>query len=64
MPIAARAMQVGTTLLRPLPVESDNQPACKVVDGIDKGDLPNIGADGFAPDTPGALALAGSFVAE
>jgi len=43
MLIAARAMQRGLTLLKPLLLEGEFQPVGKVVAGTVKGDLHNIG---------------------
>lgn len=43
MMIAARAMQAGLTLLKPLLVDSGVEPAGKVVVGTVKGDLHDIG---------------------
>lgn len=43
MLVAARAMQSGMTLLKPLLVEADLQPTGKVVIGTVKGDLHDIG---------------------
>jgi 5-methyltetrahydrofolate--homocysteine methyltransferase len=43
MLVAARAMQGGMTILKPLLVESDVQPAGKVIIGTVKGDLHDIG---------------------
>ncbi len=43
MLVAARAMQSGMTILKPLLIEADLQPAGKVVLGTVKGDLHDIG---------------------
>lgn len=43
MLVAARAMQSGMTILKPLLVEADLQPAGRVVIGTVKGDLHDIG---------------------
>jgi 5-methyltetrahydrofolate--homocysteine methyltransferase len=43
MLVAARAMQGGLSILKPLLVESDIQPAGKVIIGTVKGDLHDIG---------------------
>ena len=43
MLVAARAMQSGLTILKPLLVEADLQPAGRVVIGTVKGDLHDIG---------------------
>lgn len=45
MLIAARAMQKGLTVLKPLLVEGEFQPVGKVVAGTVKGDLHDIGKD-------------------
>lgn len=54
MLVAARAMQSGMTLLRPLLIESEIQPAGKVVIGTVKGDLHDIGKNLVAMMLEGA----------
>jgi 5-methyltetrahydrofolate--homocysteine methyltransferase len=54
MLVAARAMQSGLTILKPLLVEADLQPAGKVVIGTVKGDLHDIGKNLVAMMLEGA----------
>jgi 5-methyltetrahydrofolate--homocysteine methyltransferase len=54
MLVAARAMQSGMTILKPLLVEADLQPAGKVVIGTVKGDLHDIGKNLVAMMLEGA----------
>ena len=54
MLVAARAMQSGMTILKPLLVEADLQPAGRVVIGTVKGDLHDIGKNLVAMMLEGA----------
>jgi 5-methyltetrahydrofolate--homocysteine methyltransferase len=54
MLVAARAMQSGLTMLKPLLVEADLQPAGRVVIGTVKGDLHDIGKNLVAMMLEGA----------
>jgi 5-methyltetrahydrofolate--homocysteine methyltransferase len=54
MLVAARAMQSGMNILRPLLVEADLQPAGRVVIGTVKGDLHDIGKNLVAMMLKGA----------
>ena len=54
MLVAARAMQSGMTVLKPLLLEADLQPAGKVVIGTVKGDLHDIGKNLVAMMLEGA----------